>query len=332
MKKAWVYKRKNIKGWWVGWYEGGKKKAKALPSKALAKHFCQIKYTQLNSDVFTGVVNSDWHQMVEKYRKAKQVQGLRETSIYESQLTLGHFERLIGPVFSKRINQNTLGKFVLDRGSEVKKITLNKDIKNLNAFLHWAMKNRFIAPGLEIKKVKVVQKPVTALTTQQIQVLLAATGRYPTLRLRVLLAVTTGLRRGDIETIRVGDIHFDRNTLTTQNRKAGKAMPERPIPEPVMMELSNHVAEVPDGQKRLFSDRFSPKKWERIRKDINIPGLKFHDLRETFAFVLAQRGVSTAVTQRLLEHSSPHLTNDVYTNIDPVLRQAVDLLPVSDWL
>jgi hypothetical protein len=64
MKKAWVYKRKNITGWWVGWYEGGKKRAKALPSKALAKHFCQIKYTQLNSDVFTGVVNSDWHQMV----------------------------------------------------------------------------------------------------------------------------------------------------------------------------------------------------------------------------------------------------------------------------
>ena len=48
MKKAWVYKRKNIGGWWVGWYEAGKKRAKALPSKALAKHFCQIKYTQLN--------------------------------------------------------------------------------------------------------------------------------------------------------------------------------------------------------------------------------------------------------------------------------------------
>jgi len=136
MKKAWVYNRKNIKGWWIGWYEGGKKKAKALPSKALAKHLCQIKYTQLNSDVFTGFVNFDWHQMVERYRKAKQVQGLRETSIYESILTLGHFQRLIGPDFSKQINQNILDKFILDRGREVKKTTLNKDIKNLNAFLH----------------------------------------------------------------------------------------------------------------------------------------------------------------------------------------------------
>lgn len=209
--------------------------------------------------------------MVEAYRKTKQVQGLRETSIYESLLTLGHFERLIRPDSSKRINQSTLDKFVLDRGSEVKKITLNKDIRNVNAFLHWAVKNRFIAPGLEIKKIKVAQKPVTALTVQQVQALLSATGRYPTLRLRVLLAVTTGLRCGDIEAVRIGDIHFDRNTLATQNRKAGKAMPERPIPEPIMTELSNHVATLPDGQERLFNDRFSPKKWERIRKAINAP-------------------------------------------------------------
>ena len=230
------------------------------------------------------------------------------------------------------IHQNAIDKFVLDRGNEVQKTTLNKDIRNLNAFLHWAAKNRFIAPGLEVKKVKVAQKPVTALTAQQVQALLSTTAKYPTLRLRVLLAVTTGLRRSDIEAIRIGDIHFDRNTLTTRNRKAGKAMPERPIPEPVMTALSNHVATLPDGQEKLFSDRFSPKKWERIRKAAGLPDLKFHDLRKTFASLLAQKGVSTAVTQRLLEHSSPRLTNDVYTNVDPVLRQAVDLLPVSDWL
>jgi integrase len=101
---------------------------------------------------------------------------------------------------------------------------------------------------------------VIALTTQQVQALLSAMAAYPTVRLRVLLAVTTGLRRGDIEAIRVGDIHFDRNTITTGNRKAGKAMPERPIPEPIMTELSNHVATLPDGQEKLFSDRFSPRK------------------------------------------------------------------------
>lgn len=189
-----------------------------------------------------------------------------------------------------------------------------------------------MAADLEVRKVKVAQKPVVVLSPQQVRDLLTATSRYPTLRLRALLAVTTGLRRGDIEAIRIGDLHFDRNTIATRNRKAGKAMPERPIPEPIMTELSNHVATLSDGQERLFTDRFSPKKWERVRRAVGLRNLKFHDLRQTFASLLAQRGVSITVTQRLLEHSSPQLTNDVYTNVDPVLRQAIDRLPVADWI
>jgi len=291
-----------------------------------------MKYAQLNSDVFTSIVDYNWRQMVEEYRHAKQVEGLREASIYEVMLTLGHLEHLVGPISSKQITQSVLDKFILDRGQEVKRDTLNKDIRNLTAFLNWATKNRFVAPGLEVKKVKVAQKPVAALSPQQVRVLLMAASKYPTLRLRVLLAVTTGLRRGDVEAIRICDIHFDRNTITTQNRKAGKAMAERPIPEEVMTKLSNYVATLPDGQERLFMDRFSPKRWEKIRKAVGLPKLKFHDLRKTFASLLAQRGVSTAVTQRLLEHSSPQLTNDVYTNVDPVLRQAVNQLPVLDWV
>jgi len=52
----------------------------------------------------------------------------------------------------------------------------------------------------------------------------------------------------------------------------------------------------------------------------------------TFGSVLAQNGVSTAVIQRLLEHSSADLTNKVYMNVDPILRQAVDQIPSADWL
>jgi hypothetical protein len=51
-----------------------------------------------------------------------------------------------------------------------------------------------------------------------------------------------------------------------------------------------------------------------------------------FRPVLAQNGISTAVIQRLLEHSSPDLTNKVYTNVDPILRQAIDTMSAADWL
>ena len=332
MKKAWVYKRRGIKGWWIGWYECGKRKAKALPTKALAEHFRHIKYTQLNSDVFTSIVDFDWKQMTEEYRQCKQVEGLVSASIYEVLLTLRHFRRIVGPNSSKEITQQNLDAFILKRSEEVGRNTLNKDITNLHAFLNWATKNRFVASGLEIKKVKVPQKPVVSLSPKQVRDLITLASRYPTLRLRILLAVTTGLRRGDIENIRIGDIHFERNTITTRNRKAKKAMAERPVPEQIATELSNYVATLPDGQELLFADRFSPKKWEKIRCKVGLPDLKFHDLRKTFASLLAQRGVSTAVTQRLLEHSSPKLTNEVYTNVDPALRQAINLLPVAEWL
>ncbi len=332
MRKLWLYKRKKIKGWWVGWYEGGKRKSKALPSKALAEHFCHIKYTQLNSDVFTGIVDVGWRQMIAEYHHGKKVEGLQCTSIYEMRLTLRHYERLAGPSTSRHITQQNLDEFILQRSEEVAKNTLNKDIRNMTTFLNWASKNRYVASDLKVKEVKVAQKPVTALFPRQVRDLINLVSKYPTLRLRVLLAVTTGLRRGDIEAIHIGDIHFDRNTITTRNRKAKKAMAERPVPEQIVTELSNYVTTLPDGQELLFADRFSPKRWEMIRRKAGLPELKFHDLRKTFASLLAQRGVSTAVTQRLLEHSTPQLTNDIYTNVDPALRQAIERLPVAEWL
>jgi integrase len=85
-------------------------------------------------------------------------------------------------------------------------------------------------------------------------------------------------------------------------------------------------------QDRLFNRPFNQYRWTQTRDKVGLRDFKFHDLRKTFGSVLAQRGVSTAVIQRLLEHSSPDLTNKVYTNVDPVLRQAIDTMPVSDWL
>lgn len=119
--------------------------------------------------------------------------------------------------------------------------------------------------------------------------LLTTASKYPILRLRVLLAVTTGLRRGDIESIRVGDIHFDCNTISTWNRKAGKAMPESPVPEAIIAELANCVARIPNGQERLFSNRFSPKKWDRVREKVKMFALTFQVLRKTCASLLARR-------------------------------------------
>jgi len=86
------------------------------------------------------------------------------------------------------------------------------------------------------------------------------------------------------------------------------------------------------GQEKLFHTKFNYRHWRKICVKAGLSDMKFHDLRRTFCSVLAQNGVSTAVTQRLLEHSSPNLTNKIYTNVDPVLRQSVEKIPVQKWL
>ena len=109
-------------------------------------------------------------------------------------------------------------------------------------------------------------------------------------------------------------------------------MGSRPVSASIMKELSKFISRLASDQEKIFGDNFSHKKWKKICKDAGLSDFKFHDLRKTFGSMLAQNGISTAVTQRLLEHSSPTLTNKIYTNVDPVLRQSVNQLPIEHWL
>ncbi|MBA7486332.1 Tyrosine recombinase XerC [subsurface metagenome] len=316
----------------MGWYESGKRKAKALPSKKLAEHFCQLKYSQINSDVFTGTVTIGWQQMAEEYQYSKRVAGVIAASLYETALTLRNFERLIGKCSSKQFTQNTIDQFILKRGEEVKRPTLNKDIRNLKTFINWCRENRYLNGNLKIKELKEDERPVKSLSDIQIKKLLKTAEHHQPMKIRILLALGTGLRRGDIKSLKINDIDFANNYITTASKKTRKSMGSRPVPVPAMAELSKYISGLDVGQEKLFADKFSHKRWRKICKNAGLADLKFHDLRKTFGSLLAQNGVSTAVTQRLLEHSSPNLTNKVYTNVDPVLRHAVEQLPVCDWL
>ncbi|MHC4587599.1 MAG: tyrosine-type recombinase/integrase, partial [Planctomycetota bacterium] len=257
MNKVWIYKRKRVKGWWVGWYESGKRKTKALPSKALAEHYRQIKYVQLNSDVFTGTVTVDWPQMRDEYVQSKKVAGSVDASIYEVALTLRHFERLIGRCSSKQINQNAIDKYILKRGKEVVRSTVNKDIRNLRAFIYWCRENRYVNGEIKIKLLKEDERPVKSLTKTQIKKLLSTSKSYKTLRMRILLALGTGLRLRDIEIWRISDIDFENSYVTTRNKKSRKSMGSRPVPVPIMAELKKYVSELDAKQEYIFTDNFN---------------------------------------------------------------------------
>ena len=112
----------------------------------MANHFAQIKYQQLNSDVFTGIINVDWETLKKEYLYSFDIRQCSDSAKYEAELTLRHFETTIGPMSSKNITQAVVDRFIVKRSKQkiakkkktkkkaeqkpLSKWTLNKDISN----------------------------------------------------------------------------------------------------------------------------------------------------------------------------------------------------------
>src|SRR5262249_31572011 len=63
--------------------------------------------------------------------------------------------------------------------------------------------------------------------------------------------------------------------------------------------------------------------WERVRAVANIESIRLHDLRHGFASVGVNRGVSLALLQGLLGHSSPLPTSRyAHLQTDPLRAEA----------
>ncbi len=154
-----------------------------------------------------------------EYEHSKKVGCFKDVSIYETALTLRHFERLVRRCNSKQLTQDTIDKFMLERGKEVVRSTFNKDIRNLKAFIRWCRKNRYVNGEIEIRKLKEDEQPVKSLSNTQIKKLLSTSKPYKTLRMRVLLALGTGLKRGDIESLRVFNIDFENGYVITKEQE-----------------------------------------------------------------------------------------------------------------
>ncbi|MHC4228118.1 MAG: tyrosine-type recombinase/integrase [Planctomycetota bacterium] len=101
------------------------------------------------------------------------------------------------------------------------------------------------------------ERPVKSLSTIQVRKLLSASMPYPRLRMRILLALGTGLRRGDIGSRRVSDLDFERSYVTTRSTKTRKSMGSRPVPVPVIAELKKYVSDFDPKREKIFNRRFS---------------------------------------------------------------------------
>ena len=213
-----------------------------------------------------------------------------------------------------------MDKFILERSKQIGKHTLNKEISNLRAFLNWGKKARYFGQDINVHKVKAENREIQPLSTRQIRNLLMAARPYPTWHMRILLSLTTGLRKNDVESLRIRDIDIETSAINTRSKKTKKRMLNRPLPPKVVSHLAEYIEYPSAGQIDLFPDTHTFKKRKKIRTQAGLPNLRYQDLRVTFSTTLAEAGESTSVRQRLLEHSSPQITEDYYTKVrEPVL-------------
>jgi integrase len=124
-------------------------------------------------------------------------------------------------------------------------------------------------------------------------------------------AVATGLRAGELLSLRVRDLDFEAGTLVVQAGKSVKARRVLPLGGEILGMLRGWVAahDLEPGD-RLFevTKRQLRRAWERIREDAGLHDVRFHDLRHTYAVWCAKSGMPLVELQQRLGHATITMT------------------------
>ena len=167
---------------------------------------------------------------------------------------------------------------------------------------------------LRIKRLKVVQKHTTHLSSDEVQRLAEALEQSGNLRLKYIVSflLMTGARRSEALNAKWEHIDYNSRTWLVPLAKSG---------QPRHILLSDAAVAVLDGlRSEAFYDPSNsyifpnpttgrPYKclhstWKIVREAAGLPNLRLHDLRHSYASTLVNNGVSLYDVQQLLGHRS----------------------------
>jgi len=135
--------------------------------------------------------------------------------------------------------------------------------------------------------------------------------QWDKLYLLVLLAITTGARKGELTKLRWNDIDFDRKTAYVATTKNGQPK-VLPLTDSVIRELQ--LFDTKDNSL-IFASKVKEevaycftKPWKKALEDADIEDFRFHDLRHSCASYLAQSGASLLEIADVLGHKQISVT------------------------
>lgn len=191
--------------------------------------------------------------------------------------------------------------------------TVNRYHAALMALFTWAKKRRLAPRDWENPARKIERTPeknavVRFLSDAECERLLAAcrASSWPRLYCLVLMAITTGARRGELLALTWGDVDLERaiaHVHATKNDHP-RALPLVPA---VLLELRRFASERPEAlvfpsRSRLTEPRVFDSSWLAALREAKIRRFRFHDLRHTCASYLAQNGASLLEIADVMGH------------------------------
>jgi len=189
-------------------------------------------------------------------------------------------------------------------------------------------------PADGVKLPRAAARPKRYLTHDEVARLAEECGPHRTL---VFVLAYTGLRWGEAVALQVGDVDLMRRRIAVQRAMAevrGQAVvgtpkdhERRDVPVPAFLvdELAQHVAGRSPSDLVFPGTRGGFLRNGNFRRDVfdaaaeraGLVGVTPHGLRHTAASLAIAAGASVVAVQKMLGHSSPSVTLDVYSHLFP---------------
>jgi integrase len=344
-------------GRWCGRYtvhtaNGPRRKAVYGRTKAEVR----VKLTKAMADADNGLVFDAQNLTIEEYLARwlnNSVRGSVKSTTHESyeQQIRKHINPALGalklstlsPAHVQGFYRNKLDEGLSARTVRYQHVILHKALKQA---LRWGMVPRNVTEAVDPPKVH--KKEIDTLSPSEVRKLLEA-ARGERLEALYVLAVSTGLRLGELQGLKWQDIDLKSGNLsvrrTLSRTKAGLQLtsPKTPKSRRKIKLISMAVEALQSHQQRqqeeisamsarwkdnglvfcsytgTFIDRHNvaTRSFKPLLKRAGLQEIRFHDLRHTCATIFLSRGTHPKIVQELLGHANIAITLDTYSHVLP---------------
>ena len=298
-----VYKVGNI--WYIDYYVDGKRIREVVgPIKTEAKAALEARKGEIRTGKFH--LKEEKRILFEKfageyieYAKANKRSWMRD------EISLKHLIPHFKGVALSKINPKHIEDYKRKRLDKVKPATINRELTLLKFMFSLAKKWKY-ANENPVKEVKFFQERQLVIRTlkkeEAIKLIEVAADHLKPI---ILLALNTGMRRGEILNLRWTDVDFDRQFIYIKETKSG-VMRKVPMNSLVVEALgriekkNDFVFQNPNTNERLKHIRTA---FYTARKKVGLDDFRFHDLRHTAATWMVTEGIDLVTVKEILGHA-----------------------------